>query len=82
MMWIYVDLAEGVIGPLFSYYIAEQFARLREGDYYYYENDPYYTDDERESLGSTTIADIILRNTESTFTGEPSEGRRETNLGL
>jgi len=58
------DLTDGNIGSLFSHYIVKQFTRLREGDYYYFENDPSYTEEERSELSRTTIADIILRNTD------------------
>ena len=45
--------------------IAEQFRRLRDGDRYWYENDPYFLANPSllADVRTTTLADIIRRNT-------------------
>jgi hypothetical protein len=40
-----------------------QFQALRDGDRYYYENDPAFTAAEIDELKNTTLSEIILRNT-------------------
>ena len=44
--------------------IAEQFAALRDGDRFYYEN--IFTPEEIVEIESTTLSDIIVRNTDTT----------------
>lgn len=41
-----------------------QFSGLREGDRFYYENDPILTTDEKAEIKSTTLRMIIMRNTD------------------
>jgi len=56
-----------------------QFGFLRDGDRFYYENDPEFTSDEINVLKSTTLSEIILRNTiietlqENVFLAVPRE---------
>ncbi len=40
-----------------------QFQSLRDGDRYYYENDPAFTNSEIEALKNTKLSEVILRNT-------------------
>ena len=40
-----------------------QFQALRDGDRYYYENDPAFTATEIDELKNTTLSQVILRNT-------------------
>jgi peroxidase len=54
-----------VVGPTFQKIIADQFSALRAGDRYFWLNqgfDPATT----EMIANTTLADIILRNTDTT----------------
>jgi hypothetical protein len=51
------------VGPLVAAGYRVQFDRLRDGDRFWYEHDPDFTADEVTALRSTTLADIILRNT-------------------
>lgn len=44
--------------------ITRQFKALRDGDRYYYENDPAFSLDEIEAIKNTTLKDIIMRNTQ------------------
>ncbi|MEX0586240.1 MAG: peroxidase family protein, partial [Pirellulales bacterium] len=57
------------VGPLFSAIIADQFRRSRDGDRFWYQNDPDFTPEEVAELSRTTLADLIMRNT--TITGLP-----------
>lgn len=49
------------LGELFHYIIVDQFQRLRDGDRFWYQRD--FTGDELALIESTTLADIIRRNT-------------------
>ena len=42
----------------------EQFAKLRDGDRFYYENDPGLTDEEKLEIRQTRLSDVIMRNVE------------------
>jgi hypothetical protein len=44
----------------------DQFYRLREGDRFYFENDPAFSDKEIEEIKNTRLYDIIMRNTDLT----------------
>jgi hypothetical protein len=56
-------LVDSAIGETMDALIRDQFLRLRDGDPLYYEND-IELDDVRIELKTTSLADIILRNTE------------------
>eukprot|EP00049_Salpingoeca_infusionum_P017437 m.352947 g.352947 ORF g.352947 m.352947 type:complete len:1560 (-) comp16652_c0_seq1:288-4967(-) len=49
-------------GDLFSAVIRDQFARIRDGDRFWYENrlNGLFTDDELQEINSTTIRDLLL----------------------
>ncbi|MCY4619433.1 MAG: peroxidase [Chloroflexi bacterium] len=53
------------VGLTFRTIISDQFRRLRDGDRFWYENDPYFlaNPDLLEQIRGTTLADIIRRNT-------------------
>ncbi len=55
-------VADGMLGPLFSAILVDQFSRLRDGDSQWSERmlDP----DERAEIWSTSLADVIERNTD------------------
>ena len=60
------DHAEGaIIGPTFGKIIGDQFAALRGGDRYYLENLKFDRETLRE-IESTTLSDLILRDTDTT----------------
>jgi hypothetical protein len=56
--------ANSIVGEGLSEMLRLQFEFLRDGDRYYYENDPAFTTDEIEMIKSTTLSKILLRNTE------------------
>ncbi|MBK9018097.1 MAG: T9SS type A sorting domain-containing protein [Saprospiraceae bacterium] len=47
--------------------IQPQFLPLRDGDRYYYENDPFISLDEKQWIKATKLADVIRRNTPVTI---------------
>jgi hypothetical protein len=51
------------IGPVTAAVLNEQFRRLRDGDRFWYENDPAFTPEEIATLQRTQLSDIIRRNT-------------------
>ena len=60
------DHAEGaIIGPTFGRIIGDQFTALRDGDRYYFENQKFDRETMKE-IKSTTLSDLILRDTDTT----------------
>ncbi len=60
------DHAEGaMVGETFRAIISDQLERLRDGDRFWYENDPYFVENPElmAKIRSTTLAVIIRRNT-------------------
>ena len=55
------SFGEGHVGELAWHVIGLQFQHLRDGDRYWYQNQ--FTDAEIADLESTTLADVIRRNT-------------------
>uniref|UniRef100_A0AAQ4QK82 Myeloid-specific peroxidase n=1 Tax=Gasterosteus aculeatus aculeatus TaxID=481459 RepID=A0AAQ4QK82_GASAC len=51
------------VGPLFACLISTQFQRIRQGDRLWWENDGVFTDAQKNSLRSTSLARIICDNT-------------------
>ncbi len=70
-------LSNSIIGEGLDRILKMQFEILRDGDRYYYENDPAFTADEINEIKSTTLSEVILRNTiietlqENVFVAEP-----------
>ncbi|MGE3817830.1 MAG: peroxidase family protein [Isosphaeraceae bacterium] len=57
-------VAGGSVGPTFRAILADQFTRLRDGDRFWYEN--ALSGDELREVNSTTLAEVIERNTRLT----------------
>lgn len=53
-----------IFGPLLKIIIEDQFIRLRDGDRFYFENDPGFSSEEIEKIKNTKFHDIIMRNTD------------------
>ena len=52
------------VGPTLHAILAAQFADLRDGDFYFFENDPALTATEKNIIRSTRLSDVIKRNTD------------------
>jgi hypothetical protein len=50
------------VGPLFTAIMVDQFTRVRDGDRFFFENDPSFSSEEKRELERTTLADVIRRN--------------------
>jgi hypothetical protein len=51
------------VGPTLNAMLKAQFENLRDGDYYFYLNDPYLPNATRDQIKRTKFSDIIRRNT-------------------
>ena len=56
-------VGRGVTGQLSKAIIKRQFTRMRDGDRFWYENSDMFSEEFTEQVRSTTLADIIKRNT-------------------
>jgi len=56
-------LPGAALGPTLSAILSDQFQRVRDGDYYYYQNDPAISNEVSDNINRTSLADIIERNT-------------------
>ncbi|WP_448207301.1 peroxidase family protein [Azospirillum sp. sgz302134] len=56
----------GVVGPTFAAIIADQFEALRDGDRLWYQNQGFDAET-LKAIQGTTLADIIERNTDTTY---------------
>lgn len=56
-------LPDAIVGEGLGTILKMQFGFLRDGDRYYYENDPAFTANEIEAIKNTKLSEIILRNT-------------------
>ena len=56
-----------LFGPTAMTIIKKQFQDIRDGDRFYFENDPVLTVSEKSTIKNTRFADIIRRNTGITF---------------
>ncbi|MCA9223325.1 MAG: hypothetical protein KDA71_23575, partial [Planctomycetales bacterium] len=56
-------VAGAMVGPLFHAIIRDQFLRTRDGDRFWFENGQFAADD-LDAIRATTLADVILRNTD------------------
>ena len=61
------DAAKGaLVGPTFQTIIAKQFSALRDGDPNWFQNNDDLTEEEISQIKSTTLSDLIERNTDTT----------------
>ncbi len=66
-MLIEDHMADALFGETVMAVMVQQFQVLRDGDRFYYENDPGLSNNERNIIANTTFRDIIMRNTDLTF---------------
>lgn len=72
-------LPGSLLGESLNRVLGMQFTFLRDGDRYYYENDPAFTATELAALKATKLSEVILRNTnietlqENVFEAVPRE---------
>ncbi len=52
-----------LFGPTIMRIMERQFAALRDGDRFYYENDPALSQAEKDEIKNTKLVDVIVRNT-------------------
>ena len=45
----------------------QQFGALREGDRFYFENDLSLSQEEKEEINTTTMRDLVISSTTSSF---------------
>jgi len=57
-------LPNAIVGEGLQTILKLQFGNLRDGDRYYYENDPAFSSEEIDELKNTKLSDIILRNSD------------------
>ncbi len=53
------------LGPTLTAIMESQFSRLRDGDFYFYQNDPAIDNDQESRINGTSLAEIIERNSET-----------------
>ena len=58
------------VGPLFNAIIKDQFVRARDGDRFYYKNDPSLTKEDIALIEGSTLGKVIERNTNLTNVGD------------
>lgn len=56
-------LNDATFGQLVMRIMENQFQSLRDGDRFYFENDPAFTVNERKNIKNTHLYDILMRNT-------------------
>jgi len=56
---------KALVSETVSAVLADQFSRLRDGDRFWYQNDPFFLDNEdhMENVHHTTLSDVIKQNT-------------------
>ncbi|GAA3511662.1 hypothetical protein GCM10022393_26730 [Aquimarina addita] len=57
------QLENSSVGKTMHNMLAKQFENLRDGDFYYFENDPFLSNSQKRSIKNTTLTDVIHRNT-------------------
>ena len=56
-------MPEAMFGNTIMAIMEDQFQRLRDGDKFFYLNDPAFSEEEISEISGTTMRDIIMRNT-------------------
>lgn len=58
-------LPGAALGPTLTAIMQSQFSRLRDGDFYFYQNDPAINNDQEGRINGTSLAEVIERNSEA-----------------
>jgi len=79
------NVAGSIFGETAMHIIAQQFQNLRDGDRFYYENDPMLNSEDIEEIKNTKLAYIIRRNFDivihdDVFIARPHEEEMTTSL--
>jgi hypothetical protein len=56
---------DALVGELLEEILKEQFKRTREGDRFWYQNDPTLSPKEKEIISNTTLSNVLKRNTKN-----------------
>jgi hypothetical protein len=64
-------VAGATMGEFFRAVLVDQFTRLRDGDRFWFENDPGLSASEKAAIASTRLSDVVTRNTD--LTGVPTD---------
>jgi len=57
-------LPDAIVGQTLYNIFKQQFEQLRDGDWYFYENDDQLSDAEKQTIKNTRLSDVIKRNTD------------------
>jgi hypothetical protein len=57
------QVSNSSVGYLLNILLGKQFSQLRDSDYYYWENDPAFSNSDKNKIYKTTLRKIIRRNT-------------------
>jgi len=57
-------MSGALFGPTVTRIMAMQFANIRDGDRFYYENDPSIFPEDREAIKKTRMVNVVMRNTD------------------
>lgn len=60
-------VANGTFGPTIQAILTDQFGKLRDGDAFYYKNDPFMFPHEKTAVDNTTLASVLERNTGNSY---------------
>jgi len=55
-------LKGSAVGITIFHILKSQFEKIRDGDYYYYMNDPLFSSSDQEEISKTKLTDVIQRN--------------------
>ncbi|WP_025742526.1 peroxidase family protein [Aquimarina pacifica] len=57
------QIEDGSFGKTMNAMLARQFENLRDGDFYYYKNDPYLSSSTKRKIENTSLSEVLQRNT-------------------
>lgn len=72
-------MSEALFGETVMAFMHKQFQAIRDGDRFYFENDPSLSEEEKATIKATTMRDVVMRNTgiklmqDNVFTAMPMQ---------